>query len=112
MVLRIARWWLTLLAGLLIGCGLFLHGQVAVAHEIRNEVAGTFFLWRAVGNVTFFLQGADHRIALTLAEVPESVLRESDRAAWTLLIVGGLLAFASPLLRRPQKGKPTKARAR
>lgn len=94
---RLGRWFLTLSGGLLLGAGLVLHGQVALARWMRAEVEDTFFLWRAVGEATIFVQGGDVRFALALREVPEDVLRESDVAAWTLVAVGLLLAVAAPL---------------
>lgn len=99
MAVRIARWFFTLLGGILLGAGLVLHGQVALARYARREVAGTFFLWRELGNVTFAFQGGDTRFALAMAEVPDRVIRESDRAAWVLVTIGGLVALAGPLLR-------------
>lgn len=97
------RWLLTLFGGVLIGAGLVLHGQVALAHLMREEVANTFFLWRAVGEATIFLQGGDVRFAFALREVPAEVLRESDVAAWTLVAVGGLVALAALLLPMPER---------
>lgn len=95
------RWLLTLFGGVLAGAGLVLHGQVALAHVMRQEVANTFFLWRAVGEATIFLQGGDVRFAFALREVPAEVLRESDIAAWTLVAVGALVAIAALLLPGP-----------
>ncbi len=97
------RWLLTLFGGVLAGAGLVLHGQVALAHVMREEVANTFFLWRAVGEATIFLQGGDVRFAFALREVPAEVLTESDTAAWTLVAVGGLVALAALLLPMPHK---------
>lgn len=118
MLLRPIRWLLVLLGGVLLGAGLFLHGQVAVARDIRQQVDDTFFLWRAVGRATFFIQSSDHRIALTLAEVPEEVLQMSNRTGWTLCWFGLGLSLASGLLLRPRAksaaraaGKPRPARA-
>lgn len=112
MVLRSIRWFLVLFGGVMLGAGLFLHGQVAVARDVQRQVDDTFFLWRAVGRATFFMQGSDHRIGLTLAEVPEDVLQMSDRTGWILVWFGLSLAVATPLLLRPRKGgnKPGKKR--
>lgn len=99
MGVRIARWFFTLLGGLLLGAGMVLHGQVALARYARHEVASTFFLWRELGNLTFAFQGGDTRFALAMAELPDRVLRESDRAAWVLVTIGGLVALVGPLLR-------------
>jgi hypothetical protein len=106
MLSHCARWLLTVIGGVLIGAGLVLHGQVALAHHMRDEVAHTFFLWRAVGEATIFLQGGDVRFAFALREVPPEVLRESDLAAWTLVAVGALLAIAAPLLPLPHRPRP------
>lgn len=107
-MIAFARWFFALLGGALLGAGLVLHGQVAVARVMRHQVQNTFFLWRAIGEATFALQGDDVRIALWLNEVPESAIRESDRAAWMLVIVGSLVGVTGPLLRRPagKAGKP------
>ena len=99
-MLAIARWLFAVVGGLLAGAGLTLHGQVAFARVVREQVDNTFFLWRAIGNATFAFQGSEHRMGLAMAEVPEVALVESDRAAWVLVIVGSLVALTSPLLRR------------
>lgn len=101
-MLALARWFFVLLGGLLVGAGLVLHGQVALARHMRQEVGDTFFLWRALGDATFAFQGGETRMALAMAEVPEAALVASDRAAWVLLVVGGLVALTGPLLRRPR----------
>ena len=109
MALAIVRWLCAVLGGLLLGAGLVLHGQVAIARLMIAEVDATFFLWRAIGRATFVFQGAERRIALSLAEVPEEALRESDRSAWVLVIVGTLVALTGPLLRQgspPRQGNP------
>jgi hypothetical protein len=102
-MLGIARWLLTVLGGVLIGCGLVLHGQVALARYMRNEVQNTFFLWRALGHATFVFQGGETRMAMAMAEVPAKALDESSRAAWVLVAAGGLVALAGPLIRGAAK---------
>jgi hypothetical protein len=99
MVLRLVRWWVVLLGGALLGAGLCLHGQLAVARHLREEAQSSFFLWRAIGGLTFIFQDEVTQAAIWMDEVPEPVLRESDRAAWTLVVIGGLLGAAAPLLR-------------
>lgn len=94
------RWFLVLLGGAVLGCGLALHGQVALARHMRAEVDRTFVVWRWLGHATFAFQGGETRMALAMREVPEAALHESDRAAWVLVGVGGLLALTAPLLRR------------
>lgn len=98
------RWLLVLVGGVLAGAGLVLHGQVALAHYMRAEVDNTFFLWRAVGEATIFLQGSDVRLAFALKEVPDEVIRETDHAAWALVVVGAMLALTGPLLPRRRPG--------
>lgn len=114
MAVAIVRWFCALLGGLMLGGGLVLHGQVAIARALRAEVDATFFLWRAIGNATFVFQGAEHRMALAMAEVPEEAIRESDRSAWVLVIIGSLVALTGPLLREasPPRGKKVKQLAR
>ena len=99
-MIGIVRWLFTLIGGVLLGSGLVLHGQVALAHYMRHEVDNTFFLWRALGQATFAFQGGETRMALAMSEVPAEALDASDRAAWVLVIVGCLIAATGPLLRR------------
>ena len=99
MWLRLARWWLTLLGGLLLGAGLVLHGQLVVTGYLRDEVANTFFLWRAIGQATFIFQDDVTKSALAVNEIPQSVLDESDRMAWILSLVGLMIALSAPLIR-------------
>src|SRR5262245_49433394 len=110
MAVAIVRWFCALLGGVLLGAGLVLHGQVYVWRCMRAECDATFFLWRAIGNATFVFQSGERRLALALNEVPEEVLKESDRSAWVLVIVGSLVALTGPLLRegKPQRGKKAK----
>lgn len=111
---RLARWLCAVLGGVILGGGLVLHGQVAMARYMREEVDSTFFLWRAIGRATFAFQGGDTQMALAMSNVPEAALVESDRAGWVLVIVGSLIALTAPLLRHgrpPNAGKPA-ARAR
>jgi hypothetical protein len=96
---RIIRWCLVLLGGVLIGAGLELHGFVAIVHHMVNEVDNTFFLFRAVGRATSFLLGGDQRMALAIKEVPPEVVAECARSGYVLMIVGALLALTAPLLR-------------
>lgn len=115
MLLRFVRWWVILLGGILLGAGLCLHGQLAVAEHLRDQVQDTFFLWRGIGQVTFIFQDEVTQAALWMNEIPEEVVEESSSAAWTLCILGGLLACTAPLLRRPRRrkaGKPKRKPAR
>ncbi len=100
---KLAAWLTLLLGGILIGGGLVLHAQVAVWHHIRDEVDNTFFLWRGVGKLTFLFQDETTKAALALHEIPSDVLREADRAAWVLVIVGAVVALMS-LAIRPDRG--------
>jgi hypothetical protein len=110
MLLRLTRWWLILLGGVLIGAGLVLHGQIAFAKYARQEVANTFILWRGIGRLTFAFQGPANRIALVLDEVPEDVVRESDRAAWVLVVLGAALALSAPLVTSSRRTSRRSAR--
>ena len=114
MWLAFVRWWVVLLGGTLLGAGLVLHAQVALAHQSRDEVQGVFFLWRGLGQLTVIFQDDTTKMALWLNEVPEALLVESDRAAWTLVVIGAFFAITAVFLqRRPGKGKgASKARAR
>jgi hypothetical protein len=100
----VARWLCAVLGGVLIGAGLVLHGQVAMARYMQNEVDGTFFLWRAIGQATFVFQGGQTQLALAMSSVPDEALQESDRAGWVLVIVGSLIALTGPLLQRGKAG--------
>ncbi|GAB4150929.1 MAG: hypothetical protein Fur0037_19610 [Planctomycetota bacterium] len=111
MAVRAIRWFLVLTGGVLLGAGLFLHGQVALARDIQAQVGDTFFLWRAVGRATFFLQGSEHRIALTLSEVPSDILAMSNRTAWILVWFGLGTAIAAGLLIRCGRTAGSKRRA-
>ena len=42
-------------AGVLVGAGLLLYGQVRFGLYIHDEVDNTFFLWRAIGDATYFI---------------------------------------------------------
>lgn len=99
-MLAFVRWFVAVVGGLLLGGGMTLHGQVAFARYVKQEVDSTFFLWRAIGDATFAFQGGETQMALAMGSVPDEALKESDRAAWVLVIVGGLVALTGPLLRR------------
>jgi hypothetical protein len=105
MVLRVARWWLTLLGGVLLGMGLVLHGQVMWTRYIRNEVENTFILWRGIGKLTFVFQDTATKTALTAHEFPASLINEADRAAWTLVAIGVILAATAFLISRPGRAR-------
>jgi hypothetical protein len=110
LMLALVRWFFTLAGGVVLGAGLTLHGQVAFARYCQHQVDSTFFLWRAIGHATFAFQGGETRMALAMGEVPEAALRESDRAAWVLVVVGGLVALTAPLLRGGRRSPPSQAR--
>lgn len=110
-MLGILRWFAMVFGGLVLGAGMTLHGQVALAHYMQNEVDNTFVLWRALGHATFYLQGGETRMALAMSEVPPEALEEMDRAAWVLVAIGLLIALCGPLIRKPKSAvKPAKAR--
>jgi hypothetical protein len=101
--IRVARWLLLLFGGVLIGGGLVLHAQVAVAHVMREEVESTFILWRGIGRLTFSLQSEVTRTACAIDEIPKSVLAEADRTAWVLVVIGAVLAALTLLIRSRPK---------
>lgn len=103
MAITMARWWLLLCGGVLIGMGLLLHGQVWSMHSLREEVRGTFFLWRALGQLTFVFQDDLTKAALWAHECPADVLDESERAATAMLVLGALCAIGSTLLRATRR---------
>lgn len=86
-------------AGTLFGAGLLLYGQVRLAEHFRQEVFSTFFLWRAIGNATYFLQGTDVQVALTLSKLPADSILHSKRLAITLIVFGGELILLLPFLK-------------
>ncbi len=110
MALALARWWLVLVGGMVLGAGLFLHGINASAEYLREEVANTFFLWRWIGNITFPFQDDATKLALWLNQVPPAMLDESNRDAWTLIAIGCMLVVLSPCCR--EKTKKTRQRRR
>ena len=110
MPLHIVRWWVALVGGVLLGAGLVLHGQIACALLAKDEVDSVFFLWRAIGQLTFFYQTEVTQAALWLEEIPDGVLRESDRAAWTLAVLGSAVTLSSLFMKAvPRKKKAAKA---
>ena len=106
MVLRVARWWLTLLGGVLLGMALVLHGQVMAVQHMRNEVSSTFALWRGIGKLTFAFQDSKTQTALLAHDFPVILIREADRAAWTLAAIGVILAATAFLIHRPERKLP------
>ena len=108
-MIGIARWLFTVIGGVLLGSGLVLHGQAALARYMRDEVDNTFFLWSALGKATFAFQGGETRMALAMADVPEEALQHSVRAAWMLVCVGALIVLIAPMLRRGRKAARKKS---
>ncbi len=97
------RAWIVLTGGMLIGAGLVLHAEVAMAEHIRNEVQSVFFVWRGIGQLTFVFQGDLVQTALFLNDVPDEVLVHSDRMAWTLTLIGLLFLICAPQVRRRRR---------
>lgn len=85
--------------GALLGAGLVMRAQVALAHHSREEVQSVFFLWRGIGQLTFVFQDNTTKMALWMNEIPDEVLAESDRAAWALVIVGAVIALTAAFFR-------------
>ncbi|PIE22349.1 MAG: hypothetical protein CSA62_12625 [Planctomycetota bacterium] len=92
-----------LAAGVLIGAGLLLYGQVMFAEEVRSEVENTFFLWVQIGHATFFLQGADVQASLVLANIDPEYYEHSEKVALTLMILGACLLFSASFVRERSK---------
>lgn len=103
MALAIARWWVVLVGGTLLGAGALLYGQVTTLYHLREEVHSTFFLWRALGHLTFVWQDDVTQAALWADECPESVLRESAHGAWTMMALGAVLCVGSAFLRKARR---------
>lgn len=101
--MRILRAMILILAGVLLGAGGLLLGQVAVARSMEAEVDATFFLFRAIGYATFAFQGSDVQVALAVKELPPGALEHSERVAWMLIAFGGLVWVAAPFVRRRQR---------
>lgn len=100
MAFRVARWWLVLVGGVLTGMGMLLLAQVNTMFYLRDEVGGTFFLWRALGQLTFVWQDDLTQAAIWADQCPESVLRESERGAITMMVIGALLGVGSLFVRK------------
>lgn len=105
------RWLVVVCGGVLMGVGLALHGQVALAWHLRERVDHTFVVWRWIGKATFAFQGGETRMALAMREVPAEALVASDRAAWVLLGAGVVVVLAGPLLRRGSRSPRSRADA-
>ena len=97
------RVWIVLASGMLIGAGLVLHAEVAMAEYVRNEVQSVFFVWRGIGQLTFVFQGDMVQTALFLNDVPAGVLVHSNRVAWTLTLIGLLFLITAPQIRRRRR---------
>ena len=95
---RLTRWLVLLLGGVLLGGGLVLHAQVAVMQHMRDEVENTFILWRGIGKLTFMFQDEFTQASLALHDFPPGFLAEADRAAWVLVVIGALVALLSNLV--------------
>ena len=66
--------------------------------------------WRLLQE-DFSFQGGETRLALAMAEVPPEALATSDKAAWTLVLLGSAVAVVGPLL-GGARGKISKPRSR
>jgi uncharacterized membrane protein HdeD (DUF308 family) len=111
MIARLLRWLLFLVAGVMLGAGLFLLGQVMIARHFRAHVQETFFLWRGIGQISFIFQDSTTKAALWLNEIDEKTLRHSLHAAWALIVLGGLMALVVPWM-KCGKSKPAPASKR
>lgn len=106
----VAQWLTVLLAGILVGGGLVLHAQVAVMEHMRNEVDNTFILWRGIGKLTFMFQDEVTQAALLMHNFPPGFLAEADRGAWTLVVIGSVVALVSTAI--PPRTKRVKKKKR
>lgn len=95
-LLRLTKCLLYFCSGFMVGVGLLLYGQVRLAMLVKEEVEGTFFLWRAIGNVTYFLQGQSTQVALTVGQLPREYLVHSKRVGLTLIVFGALCGLLAP----------------
>ncbi|MCA8969004.1 MAG: hypothetical protein KDC95_04450 [Planctomycetes bacterium] len=102
-VVKILRVALIILAGLLLGAGGLLLGQVHVARIMEERVDSTFFLFRAIGYATFAFQGSDVQVALAIKDLPAGSLEHSERVAWFAIAVGSLFLLAAPFLKRRKR---------
>ncbi|MCB9919337.1 MAG: hypothetical protein H6832_13120 [Planctomycetes bacterium] len=102
-VVKILRLALIILAGILLGAGGLLLGQVHVARIMEERVDSTFFLFRAIGYATFVFQGDEVQVALAIKELPPEALEHSKRVAWFLIAVGSLGLLAAPFLKRRKR---------
>lgn len=103
-MVRLARAWVLVVGGCLLGGGLVMYGQVQSLHYMRAEVSNTFILWRGIGQLTFAWQDDVTQAALWAHEVPEVVVREWNRAAWTCMALGLLACVLSTTLQAPRRG--------
>ncbi len=91
----LVKWILHLLGGILLGMGLLLWGQAEFLAYVRNEVQGTFFLFRWIGKVSFIFMSPDKKVALALADIPAGTVQESVRWAKSFLVAGTALVLLS-----------------
>jgi hypothetical protein len=109
MVGRMLRWLAMAVGGTMLGAGLFLQGQVTLVLHLRAQVQETFFLWRAIGRMSFLFQDQATRAALLADELPEHVLRNSQHAAAAMMTLGALLLIVAPFARQsPKQHRPAK----
>jgi len=91
----LVRWFLHLLGGVFLGMGLLLWGQAEFLAYVRDEVEGTFFLFRWIGKISFVFMSADKKVALALADIPPEAVQESVRWAKAFLVTGAALVLLS-----------------
>jgi hypothetical protein len=98
--ISLARWWMSVIGGILIGVGLLLCCQIHVVRHLRQQVEDAFFFRRWVGKVTFVAQTYDVQTALVLNKINESTIQECERIAIALLALGSACALSVPFLRK------------
>lgn len=108
MLSRLLRWLFLVGGGALLGAGLVLLGQLAVAEHLRAKAQAKFFLWRGIGQVSFIFQDDQTKLALWLNEIDARVLDHSRQGAWVMIVLGSLVVLLAPWMHcgHRKTGKP------
>ena len=95
---RLLSWACHFTGGAAVGVGCFLILQVHFVRLVREEVGWGISLTRILGQATFLWRSIDEKLALALADVPESALELSHRVGLVLVVLG--FPLCTPLLPR------------
>jgi len=95
---RLLGWACHFTGGAAVGVGSFLILQVHFVRLVREEVGWGVSLTRILGQATFLWRSIDEKLALALADVPESALELSHGVGLGLLALG--FPLCTPLLPR------------